>query len=102
MSVWRQAEEILNAIQNDLDQEPPTWESAVRSTENLRNLVPAFPKFQNFDEGQALQKPDMQFARLRADLGNLHEELTKRDREAAVRSASAALRSVQELRRKET
>jgi hypothetical protein len=101
MNIWEQAEEILNTIQLDLHEDPPAWERAARSTEKVKALIPGFPTFQGFAEGQALQMADVRIANLRRELEYLKQGLLKQDRELALGSAASALRLVQALGRKE-
>jgi hypothetical protein len=91
MSIWRQAEEILKAIQRDLDNVPPDWESASRSTENLKAVIPSFPKFQEPNS------TDWRTSILRADLIHLQFGINKRDHAVAALSAASALHNVREL-----
>jgi hypothetical protein len=101
MNIWEQAEEILNTIQLDLLDDPPAWESAARSTEKVKALVPGFPTFQGFAEGQALRMADLRIGHVWDEVEHLEKGLLKQDRELALRSAASALNYVQALGRKE-
>jgi hypothetical protein len=100
VNVWRRAEEILMAIRGDLEQDPSAWEEAIRSTENLKRLLPELPMFQDFRSDKPSKTVDWRIAELKADLDQLQFGLMKRDRENAVGSALSAMRNVQELGRK--
>lgn len=100
MALWQRAEEILSGIESDLNQTPPKWDDATRSTEHLIAMLPGAPPFQAYKEGQATEVIDIRIARLRTDLDQLILGSMKRNWEDAMRSVYAALRNVQALGRK--
>jgi hypothetical protein len=101
MSDWRNAEDLLKAIQRDLTQEQPDWAGALLGTEQVQLLVPDFPLFQKIEPGESLPKTDIRVSLLRTDLDHLELGIAKTDLNLAQVSVSSALRSVQELGRKE-
>jgi hypothetical protein len=101
MNIWRQAEEMLNTIQDDLHEDPPSWESAARTTEKVKALIPEPSKFQELAEDQKLQSADMRIGHFWNEVEHLEKGLLKQDTDLALRSAASALHYVQSLKRKE-
>jgi hypothetical protein len=81
-----------SATQGDLEEEPPSWENASRSVEQLKLLIPEFPEFQP-------NAVDWRITVLRADLIHLIFGMNKRDQAVAALSAFSALQNVRELGR---
>jgi hypothetical protein len=101
MTVWQRAEDFLNAIQRDLNQDPSNWEGAMRGTDNVQLLVPGVPRFQKYEPGQALQMVDWRIVELGTGLDHLKASLTTQDREMALGAVMSALENVRALGLKE-
>ena len=93
---------MLATIKADLEEDPPRWESAAKTTDDLKLRVPESPKFEDFDVHVALQPTDWGITEVDAALTNLQLGIRKQNLGLALASTATALDRVQSLRRRES